>query len=138
MGNHVKISLEQIKEVGVKPPTRPAPEIGEVTIDPIDMEVYQQELKSCMQNKELLQASMMKIYSVIYGQCSDGIHAKIKTMSNHETIAKVGDTIGLLKNIKIVMANLRTSRKPVQSIMNFKKTLLAYRQEKDQTYGALW
>ena len=53
------------------------------------------------------------IYSVIYGQCSDGICAKIKTMSNHETISNDGDTIGLLKDIKSVMANFQESRKPV-------------------------
>ena len=86
-----------------------------------------------MHNKDLLQASMMRIYSVIYGQCSDGMHTNIETMSNRETISNDGDTIGLLKNIKSVMANFQTYRKPVQSIMNCKKTLLAYRQGRDQT-----
>lgn len=76
---------------------------------------------------------MMRIYSVIYGQCSDGVRAKIETRSNHETIASDGDTIGLLENIKSVMANFQTSRKPVQSITDCKKTLLAYRQERGQT-----
>ena len=52
-------------------------------------------------------------------------------MSNHETIASDGDTIGMLKNITSVMANFQTSRKPVQSIMNCKKTLLAYLQGRD-------
>ena len=122
-----------MKEVGVKPPTRPAPETGEVTIDLIDMEVYQQEVKSYVNNKDLLQVSMMRIYSVIYGQCSDGIQTKIETMSNPKRIANYGDTIGLLNNIKSVMANFHTSSKPVQSIMNCNKTLLAYRQGRDQT-----
>ena len=90
-------------------------------------------MKSYVHNKELLQASMMRIYSVIYGQCSDGIRAKIETTRNHETIANSGNTVGLLKNIKSVMANFQTSRKPVQCIMNCKKTLLAYRQGRDQT-----
>ena len=76
---------------------------------------------------------MRRIYSVIYGQCSDGIRAKIKTMSNHETIANDGDTIRLLKNIKSVMANFQTSRNPVQSIMDCKKTLLDHLQGRDQT-----
>ena len=95
--------------------------------------MYRYEVKSYVHNKELLQASMMRIYSVIYGQCSDGIRAKIETMSNHETIANVGDTIGLLKNINSVMDNFQTYRKPVQSIMNCKKMLLAYRQGRDKT-----
>ena len=76
-------------------------------------------MKSYVHNKEILQASMMRIYSVIYGQCSDGIRAKIETMCNHETISNSGKMIGLLKNIKSVMANLQTSRNPVQSIINF-------------------
>ena len=54
-------------------------------------------------------------------------------MINHKMIANDGNTIGLLKNTKSVMANFQTSRKPVQSIMNCKKTLLAYRQGRDQT-----
>ena len=48
---------------------------------------------------------MMRIYSVIYVQCSDGIRAKIETMRNHETIANDGDMIRILKNIKSVMDN---------------------------------
>ena len=40
MGNHVKRSMEQMKEVGVNPSTRPAPATGEVTIDLLGMEVY--------------------------------------------------------------------------------------------------
>ena len=71
---------------------------------------------------------MMRIYSVFYGQFSDGIRAKNETMRNHKTIANDGDTIRPLKNIKSVMANFQTSRKLVQSIMDCKKTLLAYRQ----------
>ena len=95
--------------------------------------MYQQEVKSYLHNKEPLQVSIMRVYSVIYRQCSDGICAKIETMSYHETISNDGDTIGLLKNIKSVMANFQTSRKPVQSIMNCKKTLLAYFQGRYQT-----
>ena len=76
---------------------------------------------------------MIRIYSVMYGQCSDVIHAKIETMSNHETIANDGDTVGLLNNINSVMANFQTSRKPVKSIMYCKKTLLAYCQGRYQT-----
>ena len=102
-----------MKEVGIKPPTRPAPATGELTIDLLDMKVYQQEVNSYMHNKELLQLRMMRIYSVIYGQCSDGIRSKIETRSNHETIANDGDTIRPLENIKSVMANLQISTKPV-------------------------
>ena len=57
--------MEHIKEVGVKPPTIPDLATGEVTIDPLNMEVHRQELKSYVYNKELIQASMMRIYSVI-------------------------------------------------------------------------
>ena len=75
----------------------------------------------------------MRICSVIYRQCSDGIRAKTKKMSNHETIANDKDTVVLLKDIKSGMANFQTSRKPVQSVMGCKKMLLAYRQGRDQT-----
>ena len=54
-------------------------------------------------------------------------------MSNHETISNNGDKIRILNNIKSVMANFQTSRKPVQSIMNCKKTLLSYCQGREQT-----
>ena len=133
MGNHVKRSMERMKEVPVAPPVKPKPPAGETKIDELDMEVYRQEVKAYVMNKELLQASMMRIYSVIYGQCSDGVRAKVEAMNNHQSIVDDGDAIGLLKNIKSVMANFQTSRKPVQSIMECKRTLLAYRQGRDQT-----
>ena len=58
---HVYDIVNPTTIVGVTPPIRPVPETGTATIDPLDMEVYQQEVKSYMHNKELLQASMMRI-----------------------------------------------------------------------------
>ena len=132
MGNHVKRSVEQMKEVSVTKTTKPAIPAGETVIDDLEMEIYRQEVKSYVKKKELLASSMARVYAIIYGQCSDGIRAKLGAMDNHEKLADDADPIGLLKNIKTVMANFQTSRKPVQSIMNCKKTLLTYKQGREQ------
>jgi hypothetical protein len=50
------------------------------------------------------------VYSVILGQCSEGVRAKIESEANHESLQDSGDPIGLLQNIQNVMLNHRTSK----------------------------
>jgi hypothetical protein len=100
MGNYVKRSMEQMAAYIVA-----KPKDAKGDIDDVDKAIYKEEVKSYVIDKKLLESSMQKAYSIIYGQCSDGVRAKIEAMSNHIALSDAGDPIGLLKNIKTVMTN---------------------------------
>jgi hypothetical protein len=130
MGNYVKRSMEQMKMVTVSKPSKP-PQDSKGVVDDIDQAIYKEEVKSYVIDKKLLESSMQKAYSIIYGQCSDGVRAKIEAMGNHIALSDAGDPIGLLKNIKTVMTNFQTTKYMPHAIYDCKRSLFLYRQDRD-------
>ncbi len=47
-----------------------------------------------------LDSDLKKAYSLVYGQCSDALRAKLESINNQSTIAASADVLGLLRNIK--------------------------------------
>jgi hypothetical protein len=129
MGNDAKRSLEQMQETTLNKPTKPIPDSKGI-IDDLDGAIYKEEVKSYVCDKKLLQSSMQKAYSIIYGQCSDGVRAKIETMTNHAALSNAGDPIGLLKNIKTVMTNFQTTKYMPHAIYDCKMPLFMCRQSR--------
>jgi hypothetical protein len=130
MGNYVKGSMEQMVTVTANKPSKPSPG-KDGAIDEVDQAIYKEEVKSYVIDKKLLESSMQKAYPIIYGQCSDGIRAKIEAMSNHTALSDAGDPIGLLKNIKTVMTNFQTTKYMPHAVYDCKRSLFLYRQDRD-------
>ena len=127
MGNSVKRSMEQMTTITVNKPSKP-PHDKEGIVDEVDQAIYKEEVKSYVIDKKLLKSSMQKAYSVIYGQCSDDVRAKIEAMSNHIALSEAGDPIGLLKNIKTVMTNVQTTKYLPHAVYDYKRSLFLYKQ----------
>jgi hypothetical protein len=128
LGNYVKLSIENMAPVSVIRPTAPAIPTGGGAPDVIDLEIFKQEVAAFVKNRNILQSSMQKAFSLIYGQCSPGIKAKIESMPNHEQITNDGDPIGLLKNLKSVMYNFQSSKNTAQAVYEAKRRLYMHRQ----------
>jgi hypothetical protein len=132
MGNYVKRSVEQMAIITVAKPTKPQKD-AKGGVDEVDQAIYKEEVKSYVVDKKILESSMQKIYSVIYGQCSDGVRAKIEAMDNHTALSDAGDPIGLLKNIKTVMTNFQTTKYMPHAVYDCKRSLFLYRQDRETT-----
>jgi hypothetical protein len=44
--------------------------------------------------------NMQTLYSLIWGQCSDVMQARVEALSNYDTMSESGDSLALLKAIK--------------------------------------
>lgn len=132
LANNVKIALELLQEV---PPERPVKPVADSNghIDSDEEDDYKEEKKLYAKEKRELLGSMKTAYSIIYGQCSDGIRAKLQALPNHEELMKKGDPIGLLKNIKSIMTDFQASKYPPLAIFEAKRRLYRYVQAQDQT-----
>ena len=76
---------------------------------------------------------MRSVYSLIYGQCSDGVRAKIESCVDHVVVTENSDPVGLLKNIKSVMFQFQATKYETLSIIECKKRLYYCRQDRDAT-----
>jgi hypothetical protein len=131
LGNNVKRAIESMAHVPVTRPTAPVPTMtggNPDPIDPVDMEIFKQEVAGFVKKRDILRNSMQKAFSLIYGQCSPGIRAKIESMPNHAQITIDGDPIELLKNLKSVMYNFQSTKYTAQAIYEAKRRFYMHRQ----------
>jgi hypothetical protein len=132
MGNYVKRSIEQMTTITANKPTVPPQDKGG-KVDEVDQAIYREEVKSYVSERKLYESSMQKTYSIIYGQCSDGVRAKMEGMDNHISLSNAGDPIGLLRNVKTVMSNFQTTKYMPHAIYDCKRSLFLCRQDRDTT-----
>src|SRR5210317_172472 len=62
--------------------------------------IYEEEIKRVVIKKNDKDDKLEKIYSIIWGQCTASMKAKLKTLSDYEEIKEDLDTIKLLIHIK--------------------------------------
>lgn len=122
LGNYVKRAIETMAPITIPRPTAPAADANG-DVDPVDAKIFKQEILGCVKKKELIQSGMHNAYSLIYGQASEGIRAKIEGMQNHQAISEAGDPIDLLKEIRSVMFQFQTTKCSPHAIHDCKQRL---------------
>ena len=125
-GNYVKRSIENMTQVTIPRPTEPAA-VGNV-IPMLDQAIFNAQVQSYVKKVELYTNSMQSAYSLIFGQCSESVRAKITAIPNHADIVLTGDPIRLLQNIKTVMFNFQTTRYLAHSIHEHKDKYYRFKQ----------
>lgn len=112
---------------------------GTVTISPpdaLDISDYQSE-KKIADYKVLNQTeNRQKVFSLVWQQCTESMHAKIKAHRDYKTIEQALDGIDLLRVIKLICFNIEDEKYVPQKVYETKAAFYALRQgrDSDQTY----
>jgi hypothetical protein len=72
--------------------------------------IWEKQVDEHVKRETMLEENLKTAYSLIYGQCSDVLRAKLESRPNHATIEGVADSIGLLENIRTVMFQFQSQR----------------------------
>lgn len=72
--------------------------------------IYVEELKEYVKRSRSLKGNLAAMHAVIWGQCSEAMKAKVKSMENFKMKAKENDCFRLLKEVKAV--TLQFDQKP--------------------------
>ena len=97
-GTDTKMTLEMLAV-----PTFPEP------MDPLNdatwtwIRIWEKEVDEYVKRGTLLSKNLKTAYSLIYGQHSEAMRAKLESRPNHATLEAMADSIGLLENIRMVM-----------------------------------
>src|SRR5210317_1437948 len=67
--------------------------------------IYEEEIKRVVIKKNDNDEKLEKIYSIIWGQCTASMKAKLKRLSDYEETKEDLDTIKLIINIKKICYN---------------------------------
>jgi hypothetical protein len=60
--------------------------------------IWEKQVDEHMKRETMLEENLKTVYSLINGQCSDVLWAKLESRPNHATIEGAADSIGLQKH----------------------------------------
>jgi len=119
-----------------KKTTRPA-SIDNKTVDQgkkddyeFDILLYRVEVKDYGERTRTVTASLGKIYSVVWGQCTEATKSKVKTMKEYATVVEEMDLVDLLYLIRKVTYDFDSDRLIYHSYFEVHKASINFRQVK--------
>ena len=97
--------------------TRPSAPSGSTrSSSTVDQDIYKEKIKGYVARMEKYTENKHKLYSVIWGQCSDSMQSKLQNKDNFMQIDEDRDCLNLLKEIKGIMFNFESEQYPIISM----------------------
>jgi hypothetical protein len=82
----------------VAAPTRPtAPVADTVTgiIDPVDAEIFREEICMFVKTRAAIESAMKSLYNLIWGQCSESLQSRLRGYEDYTTYSTDADILSL-------------------------------------------
>ncbi len=80
-----------------------------------------------------MEENIKTVYSLIFGQCTEAIRAKLESVGNHQAISVASNGIELLKNIKTIMYNFQSQKYGPLGLHESKRRFYLMSQDKHMT-----
>ena len=109
-GSFIRTAIMTLK---VPVQTRPSPPVETGTppaIDPVDQEIFREEIRLFVKTKGAIESTMKSLYDLIWGQCSESIRSRLRGDPNYTTYSVNADSLALLKGIRAEMTGFRTKQ----------------------------
>ena len=97
MGGEMKAAIESLRVPTIQPPVDPPAGATKT-----ETRIWEERIKLHVKKELTLEENVKKLYSLVWGQCSDALRAKLEGMNTHLTIKSQSDGIGLIQEIKTV------------------------------------
>ena len=140
-GGDIATMMEEDREInfdGLKPKYPEPKEGATVTsdkdgIDPTDKRIWERECDNFVKRRDYYRQHKVALFMIIWGQCSDTMQAKLKTIKTFEKIEKSRDRLGLLREIKAISYDFESDRCPYESAFDALCGFYQMRQHRHQT-----
>ena len=97
-GGDIKITLERLKLYDILQPEAPT----YLSNDEVQKLIFSKEIDEYVKRKSFLRENLKTVYSLIWGQCSEYMRAKVQANDDYENFSGNQDPVVLLKAIKSV------------------------------------
>jgi Reverse transcriptase (RNA-dependent DNA polymerase) len=127
----VKLAIERLE-----PPIFTVPPDPSATATKSETRIWEKRVDEFVKRESTLEANMTSTYSIVWGQCTDVMRAKLEALDDHDQIAGSNDVLKLLKNIKDVAFSFQSQRCKLHSLHEAKRRFYTMTQEKGMTCQA--
>jgi hypothetical protein len=95
--------------------------------------IYTEQVKQYVKRASLLTSNKAATHAVIWGQCSEAMKARIKTLDDYQARSEANDCFWLLQKIRAVTMELDEKKHGIMSLLDARCELLNCRQAHNQT-----
>jgi hypothetical protein len=127
-GGDVKKTIENMKKKEFKKPDDPAADCGET-----DKEIWKKQVANYVIRLNMLETNLETVFTIIWGQCTPALQAKLEALSTFADIKDRYDAIDLLKAIKGITFKFEDQRYPQQSLYNAWRSFYLYKQKPEDS-----
>lgn len=92
------------------------PQDPKATASAIEKEIWKIEITEYIKTKDKLATQLKKVYALVWGQCSDYMRARIKTIPGYSTFSRDQAPLALLKATKTLPYEHNVKEKPMEAI----------------------
>ena len=118
---------------------KPAFDATQAAADPMKKAVNDQMAKQFAQRIDALRTNIAKVYGLVWGQCTTGLQAEIKSEDDYNTKASAYNTLWLLKTVKKKSSGVATRGNKYLNMLNvlthfFRDTIQGRNESEDTWY----
>jgi len=117
--------------IGTPQVAQPAP-LGEGA-DKVTTLIWNETIKEFVKRTRELRSNLATVYAVAWGQCSETMRTKIKSMEGYEAQREADNCTWLLQNIRAVTLQFDAKRNIFLSLLDARCSFLTCRQQPGQT-----
>jgi hypothetical protein len=74
----------------------------------VQKRIWKKKVDEFVKRELYFEENMQTLYSLIWGQCSDVMQARVEALSDYDTMSESGDSLALLKAIKVQAYNFQS------------------------------
>ena len=101
VGSYIRTAILNLQ---IPSSTRPT---AVTTQDPIDIEMFKEEVRIYVKTNQAIKLAMKSLYDLVWGQCSETMRSRLRSIHGYETITSDADSISLLKAIRAEMTGFK-------------------------------
>lgn len=98
--------------------------------------IWKETVKEHVKRTQELRSNLATVYAVIWGQCSEAMRVKLRSLDEHTARSTQKDCYWMLKHIKAITLQFDNTTHPCLSLMATRRSFLNCKQGRNQTADA--
>jgi hypothetical protein len=117
----------------IKKPTLKEPEDISPDATTIQKQISAEKVKVFVQRTLILENNLKAMYAVIWGQCSENMQNKVKTLEGFKEAQRDNDCVWLLKSIRQITYNFEDHKYLYSSLLEAELNYMTYKQSEHES-----
>lgn len=128
----IQTTLEDAVLYSIPMPKEPA-NYGTDKVNKTESLMFEKKVARYIIREDTLQDNLAKTFSLIWGQCTDNLKAKLESITDWKTIHHEKDALRLIQEVKNIIYKFEDQSYPMHSLFRANETVYLIKQKDDES-----